>query len=75
MLSIIIVLALLDSLSLELFFFLSLIGLLIVAELTAPVNVTPEWRRRLRWIIIVGTAAFGFIVIRWLTEALTTRLL
>ena len=66
MLSIILLLALFDALSLELFFLFSLIGLLIVTELTAPVNVTPEWRRRLRWVVAAGLAAFGLIVVRWL---------
>jgi hypothetical protein len=54
MLATIVVLALLGSLSLELFFVVSLIGLLIVVELTAPFSVTPRWRSRLRWVILVG---------------------
>lgn len=57
-------LAALDSLSLELFFVLSLLGFLIVTELTAPVRVTPTWRRRLRWFVALGLAAFGYVVVR-----------
>ena len=64
MLAAIVLLALLDSLSLELFFVLSLIGFLVVVELTAPLNVTPRWRARLRWLIAAGLLAFGAIVVR-----------
>ncbi|WP_144905882.1 hypothetical protein [Halobellus captivus] len=58
------VLVLLDSLSYELVFVVSLIGFLIVVELSAPIAVTPTWRRRLRWLIAVGLLAFGYIVVR-----------
>lgn len=64
MLSVILLLALLDALSLELVFVLSLIGLLVVVELTAPFNVTPRWRRRLLPFIGLGLVGFGIIVIR-----------
>ena len=70
MLATIILLALLDTLSLELFFVLSLIGFLVVTELTAPFNVTPEWRTRLRWLIVAGLAIFGYIVVRRIIEIL-----
>lgn len=68
MLATIIVLSLVGALSLDLFFMLSLVGLLIVTELTAPFNVTPEWRARLKWIIVAALAIFGYIVIRRLIE-------
>jgi hypothetical protein len=58
------VLVLLDGLSPELFFVVSLIGFLVVTELTAPFAITPAWRRRLRWIIAIGLVVFGYIVIR-----------
>lgn len=58
------VLVVLGAFSLELFFVLSLIGLLITTELTAPFTVTPEWRRRLRWVIVLGLLGFGYIVAR-----------
>lgn len=64
MLTTIVCLSLLDALSLELFFVVSLIGLLVVVELTAPFAVTPEWRSRLRWVILIGLLGFGYIVIR-----------
>ena len=63
-------LTLLGSLELELFFVLSLIGLLVVVELTAPFNVTPRWRRRLIPVIAVGLAGFGYIVVRRILEIL-----
>lgn len=75
MLATIILLAVLNTLSLELFFVLSLIGFLVVTELTAPFNVTPEWRSRLRWIIGVGLAIFGYIVVRRLLAILPEGLI
>jgi hypothetical protein len=64
MLGTIVALTLLGALTYELFFVVSLIGFLIVVELTAPFNVTPRWRRRLRWIILLGLIVFGYIVVR-----------
>ncbi|MBX0297793.1 hypothetical protein [Haloarcula nitratireducens] len=60
----VLVLTLLGSLSLELFFVVSLIGFLVVVELTAPFAVTPTWRGRLKWLIGLGLLVFGYIVIR-----------
>lgn len=60
----------LDALTLELFFVVSLIGLLVVIELTAPFNVTPTWRRRLRWVVAVGLLVFAYIVVRRILEIL-----
>lgn len=57
-------LVLLGALSFELFFVVSLIGFLIVVELTAPLNVTPTWRKRLRWLILLGLIVFTGIVVR-----------
>ncbi|KTG11073.1 hypothetical protein [Haloferax profundi] len=64
------ILSLLDSLELELFFVISLIGFLINVELTAPVHVTPQWRRRLLWVILLGLIAFGYIVVQRILEIL-----
>lgn len=64
MLAAVLALSLLDAVSLELVFVISLIGFLVVIELTAPFNVTPRWRRRLRWLVAVGLLVFGFIVVR-----------
>jgi len=64
MMAALIVLTLLSAFSLELFFVLSLISLLVVTELTAPFQITPTWRRRLLWVILVGLSGFAYIVIR-----------
>lgn len=66
----VVVLSLLDALSSELFFVVSLVGFLIVVELTAPFTVTPGWRRRLRWVILVGLAGFGYVVVKRILEIL-----
>jgi hypothetical protein len=63
-------LVLLDSLSYELFFVVSLIGFLVVVELTAPFEVTPRWRSRLKWLIGLGLLVFGYIVVRRILEIL-----
>jgi len=70
MLSAAVVLVALESLSLELFFVVSLIGFLVVVELTAPVAVSPRWRRRLPWLIVAGLLVFGYIVVRRILEIL-----
>ncbi|MDJ1434308.1 hypothetical protein QNM96_19995 [Halostagnicola sp. A-GB9-2] len=70
MVATILVLTLLGSLSYELFFVLTLIGFLILTELTAPVTVTPKWRRRLMWVIVIGLIGFGIIVVRRILEIL-----
>ncbi|SDM92257.1 hypothetical protein SAMN04487949_2857 [Halogranum gelatinilyticum] len=64
------VLTLLDALTLELFFVVCLIGFLVVVELTAPFSVTPAWRSRLKWLIALGLAVFGYIVVRRILEIL-----
>jgi len=57
-------LTLLDALSLELFFVVSLIGFLVLVELATPVSVTPRWQRRLRWLVAVGLLVFGYVIVR-----------
>ncbi|SIR76813.1 hypothetical protein SAMN05421858_3739 [Haladaptatus litoreus] len=64
MLGALVILSVLQALTLELFFVISLIGLLIMIELTAPIYVTPQWRRRLKWLIGLGLLVFAYIVIR-----------
>jgi hypothetical protein len=70
MLGTVLALALLGSLSYELVFVVSLIGFLVVTELTAPFNVTPRWRSRLKYLIGVGLLVFGYIVVRRILEIL-----
>jgi len=70
MLGAILLLTLLGSLTPELFFVISLIGLLIIVELTAPFRITPRWRKRL-WVVIgLGLLGFGIIVVRRILEIL-----
>jgi hypothetical protein len=57
-------LALLGAVSYELVFVVSLIGFLVVVELTAPFAVSPAWRARLKWLIGFGLLGFTYIVIR-----------
>ena len=75
MLASLVALALLGSLSLELYFVVSLIGLLVLVELTAPVAVSPRWRARLKWVILAGLLAFGFVVVRRILEILPAGVL
>lgn len=75
MVATIVVLTLLGSLSYELFFVLSLIGLLIVTELTSPIAITPAWRRRLVWLIAIGLVGFAVIVVRRILAILPPEVL
>lgn len=70
MLASIVALAAFDALSLELLFVLSLIGFLVVVELTAPLNVTPRWRARLKWVVLLGILVFGYLVVRRILDIL-----
>ncbi|WP_049941205.1 hypothetical protein [Halorhabdus utahensis] len=63
-LSALLVLVVLQSLSYELYFVLTLIGVLVVTELTAPFNLTPRWRSRLKWVILAGLVVFAYVVVR-----------
>lgn len=64
MLASLLALALLGEVTLELFFVLSLIGFLVVTELTAPFAVTPDWRARLKWFVLLGLVGFAYVVVR-----------
>lgn len=71
----VLVLVLLESLTLELFFVVSLIGFLVVVELTAPFTVTPAWRARLKWLIALGLIGFAYIVVKRILAILPPGLL
>ncbi|MHC3436913.1 hypothetical protein ACYJ1Y_02175 [Natrialbaceae archaeon A-gly3] len=45
----------------DLFVLLSVIGLVIVAEVTTPVNVAPAWHSRVRWLL--GVALVVFVIL------------
>lgn len=64
MMSAALVLSLFDSLTYELFFIISLIGFLVVIQLTAPFRIIPLWRRRLRWITILGLLGFVLLLVQ-----------
>lgn len=68
MLVTIVLLAAADALTLQSFFLFSLVGLLIVTDLTSPMNVTPKWRKRLRVVVLLGLVAFGLVVGGWVFE-------
>lgn len=71
----IVVLAALGALSLELVFVVSLIGFLVLVELTAPVAVSPTWRRRLTYVIAVALVVFAYVVVRRILAILPEGLL
>lgn len=63
MLGTILALSLLGELTVKQFFLVSLVGFLIIVEFLVPVNVTPRWRRRLRWFVLLGLLGFGYVVV------------
>lgn len=71
----ILVLAVLGSFSYELFFLLSVLGLLVVTGLTLPATVTPRWRRRLQWIVRFALVGVAIVVIRRIIEILPPEVL
>jgi len=64
MLGTILCLAVIDTLTLELFAVVSIIGFVLLVVATAPVNVTPRWRSRLKWPVLLGILLFVYLVIR-----------
>lgn len=75
MVATLLLLVLLDSFSYELFFVLSVLGLLIVTGLTLPTAVTPRWRVRLQRLIWLALAGFAVVVIRRIVEILPPEVL
>lgn len=61
-------LAVLNALSLERFFVVSFIGLLVVVEVTAASSIRPPWRRRLRIITLLALCLFGYFFVRSVLE-------
>lgn len=57
-----------QSLNLEIFFVLWLIGLLIVVELVDPAFVQPRYIRAVKFIIAAGVIVFGVIVAQKVLE-------
>lgn len=68
MLGTILLSALLDSLSLGWFFTSAFVGLLVMIELTVPFDVSPEWRTRLRWVIVAALLGFAALVTKRIVD-------
>lgn len=64
MLLVVLLLAVIDGLTVEAVFAGSFLGFLVLLDSTDPINIAPDWRRRLRWIIILGFLGFGYIVVQ-----------
>lgn len=75
MVAMILGLVLLASFSYELFFLLSVLGLLVVTGLTLPATVMPRWRVRLQWLIRIALVGVAIIVIRRILEILPPEVL
>jgi drug/metabolite transporter (DMT)-like permease len=68
MLGVVLVLVLTDTLSLPFFVIGSVIGLLTVTALTAPRRIRPQWRRRLRWLLLAAGVVVCYLLYRRLRE-------
>lgn len=53
----------LDILSLVGYFVSSLVGLIVMTEFVAPLYTKPKWYSRLRWMIMLGMVAFGWVFV------------
>jgi hypothetical protein len=62
MLAVVGLLVVTESLSLDLFFLFSVVGFLLVTELTTSFSLTPDWRRRLRWVLAVAVVVSAYLV-------------
>ncbi|MFC7079074.1 hypothetical protein [Halorussus caseinilyticus] len=62
MLATVVVLAALDALTARVFLVASLVGFLVMMEFTAPFDVTPAWRRRLKWFVLFGLLVFAYLL-------------
>ncbi|NLA38553.1 MAG: hypothetical protein GX882_04040 [Methanomicrobiales archaeon] len=60
------------TLDLEVFFVLSLIGLLVIAVLIDGAFSRPRYMRYLSYLIVAGVALFAYIVIQKILEILAT---
>ena len=52
-----------DLFSLYLFITASLVGYIVLTDLTSPLVSQPPWRQRLRWIGAFGFLAFVFLMV------------
>jgi hypothetical protein len=70
MLGTVLALSVLGVLEIERFFVATLVGFLVLFELTAPASVEPRWRARLKWFGVLGMVGFGYVVIDRVLEFL-----
>ena len=59
-----------QSVNLELFFVLSLIGFLIIVEIIAPNYIQPGFMRYIRYLLATGIVIFGVIIVQKVMEIL-----
>jgi len=59
-----------QSVNLEIFFVLSLIGFLVIAELIAPNYIQPGYMRYIRFLLAAGIVLFGIIVVQKVLDVL-----
>jgi membrane protein implicated in regulation of membrane protease activity len=70
MLATVVFLVTLEALTLELYVLLTSVGLLVVAEFTAGLSTAPDWRRRLRWLLVALVLVAAAIIVRRVLEIL-----
>lgn len=70
MMTTVFILLLLAAFSYELFFVISLVGLVILTELVLPYQASPKWQRKLYLMIVLGILVFAYIVIRSILSVL-----
>lgn len=70
MLATVLALTLLGALTMEIFFIGSFLGFLVLTELTSPFNVSPKWRSRLKWVVLLGIVLFGYFMVNRILEFL-----
>lgn len=64
MVGVVLVFSVTGVLSLQTFFVGSLLGFLALLDATNPINVSPAWRKRLRWVVLLGFLGFGYVVVQ-----------
>lgn len=67
------VLILFDTLTLSAFFVFSFVGFLTLMEFWAPVNLTPKWQDRLRWLVLIGLLGMGIVILQRLLSLIPTK--
>jgi hypothetical protein len=64
MLAMLMLITLFNSVGYEIYFVLSLIGLLVIAELVGPGTVKPRWRTRVNLVIALGMIIFSILMVQ-----------